>query len=219
MEMTESEIYREWKQSKNPAKQVNILADINRCKPAKIISIIGKIEAAYKKADELVSESAPAEIAPIENAPDVALVEVVPVEIAEPVPAKSADDLDKRLTELYKAGATYKEMTAALSVPISTIRYHLKKLTASGEITNRLSRKNTKPNAQKTHESKPERTGNARETIPADDMMQWLEVLRTCAGMVEGVKITHICANDDSQAEVGFTANGNNYLLRVEVRR
>lgn len=194
MEMTDNEIYRNWKESKDPAKQVKILADMNCCKPAKIIAIIGKMEAAQK-------QTAPAEPVPAES-------------------AESADDLDKRLIELYKSGSTYKEMAAALSVPISTIKYHIKKLTDSGEITNRVLRKNSKANARKAHEPKPERTENALGTIPADDMMQWLEVLRVCAGMVEGgAKITHICANDDSQAEVGFTANGNNYLLRVEVRR
>ncbi len=178
--MTENEIYRDWKQSKDPAKQVKILADINRCKPAEIAAIISKVEAAQNQ--------------------------TVP---AEPVPVKSSDDPDKRLIELYRSGATYKEMAAALSVPFSTIKYHIKKLTDSGKITNRVLRKN----------SNPERPENAPVAFPADDMMQWLEVLRTCVGMVEGgAKITHICVNDGAQAEVGFTANGNTYLLRLEAR-
>ncbi len=90
MKMTDYEIYRDWKESKDPAKQVKILADINRCKPAKIIAIIGRIEAAQK-------QNVSAELVP-----------------AEPVPAGSADDPDKRLIELYRSGATYKEMSAAL---------------------------------------------------------------------------------------------------------
>lgn len=221
MEMTESEIYRDWQQAKDPAKQVRILADINRCKPAKIISIIGKMKAARKKADELVSASAPAETVPAEDSPEVAHAEIAPAEgaepaPAEPAPAKSADDLDKRLIELYKSGTTYAGMADALSVPLTKIKYHLKKLAASGEI--QRTRKNTKPNARKAREPKPERTEKAPVTIPADDMMQWLEVLRSCANMVTGAKITHICANDGSQAEVGFIADGNDYLLRVEVQ-
>ncbi len=198
MEMTDNEIYWDWKESKDQAKQVKILADINHCKPAKIIAIIGRIKAAQ-------NQTVPAEAAPAE-----------PVAV-EPVPAGSAGDPDKRLIELYKSGATYKEMAAALSMPLSTIKYRINKLTASGEITNRVPRKNSKTNAP---EPEPELTANAPATIPADDMMQWLEVLRACTDMVEGgAKITHVCANDDSQAEVGFTANGNTYLLRVEVRR
>ncbi len=193
MEMTDNEIYRDWKESKDPAKQVKILADINGCKPAKIIAIIGKIEAAQKQ--NVSAEPVPAEL----------------------VPAGSADDPDKYLIELYKSGMSYKEMAAALSKPFSTIKYRIKKLTASGKITNRVPRKNSKANVP---EPEPELTENAPATIPADDMMQWLEVLRACTNMVEGgAKITHVCANDDSQAEVGFTANGNTYLLRVEVRR
>ncbi len=193
MEMTDNEIYRDWKESKDPAKQVKILADINGCKPAKIIAIIGKIEAAQKQ--NVSAEPVPAEL----------------------VPAGSADDPDKYLIELYKSGMSYKEMAAALSKPFSTIKYRIKKLTASGKITNRVLRKNSKANVP---EPEPELTENAPATIPADDMMQWLEVLRACTNMVEGgAKITHVCANDDSQAEVGFTANGNTYLLRVEVRR
>ncbi len=58
----------------------------------------------------------------------------------------------------------------------------------------------------------------AQVTIPADDMVQWLEALRACTDMVEGgAKITHICAHNGEQAEVGFTANGKNYLIRLEV--
>ncbi len=198
MEMTDNEIYRDWKESKDPAKQVKILADINGCKPAKIIAIISKIKAAQKQ--NVSAEPVPAE----------------PVTV-EPVPAGSADDPDKRLIELYKSGTSYKEMADTLSMPLSTIKYHIKKLTASGEITNRVLRRNSKANAP---EPEPELTENAPVTIPADDMMQWLEVLRICVGMVEGgAKITHVCANDDSQAEVGFTVNGNTYLLRVEMRR
>lgn len=187
MGMTNNEIYQDWKQSKDPAKQVKILADINRCKPAEIAAIISKIEAAQKQ--------------------------TVP---AEPVSVESADDLDKRLIELYKSGSTYKEMAAALSVPFSTIKYHIKKLTDSGKITNRVLRKNSKANAP---EPEPELTENAPAAFPADDMMQWLEVLRACAGMVEGgAKITHICVNDGAQAEVEFTANGSTYLLSMEAR-
>ncbi len=198
MEMTDYEIYRDWKEAKDPAKQVKILADINRCKPAKIIAIIGRIEAAQKQ--NVSVEPVPAEPVPV-----------------EPIPAGSADDPDKRLIELYRSGATYKEMAAALSMPFSTIKYRIKKLADSGKITNRVTRKNSKANAPKPE---PELTENAPVGIPADDMMQWLEVLRACTDMVEGgAKITHVCANDSSQAEVGFTANGNNYLLRVEVRR
>ncbi len=193
MEMTDNEIYRDWKESKDPAKQVKILADINGCKPAKIIAIIGKIEAAQKQ--NVSAEPVPAEL----------------------VPAGSADDPDKYLIELYKSGTSYKEMADTLSMPLSTIKYRIKKLTASGKITNRVLRKNSKANVP---EPEPELTENAHVGIPADDMMQWLEVLRACTDMVEGgAKITHVCANDDSQAEVGFTANGNTYLLRVEVRR
>ncbi len=202
MNMTDHEIYREWKEAKDQAKQVKILADENCCKQAKIIAIIGKMEAAEKP--PVPAEEAPSKPAPAEPVP------------AEPVPAES-DNLDKRLIELYKSGVTYKEMAAALSMPFSTIKYHIKKLTDSGEITNRVLRKNSKANAP---EPEPELTSNAPLIIPADDMMHWLEVLRACVGMVEGgAKITHVCANDDSQAEVEFTANGNNYLLRVEVRR
>lgn len=204
MEMTDNEIYRDWKEAKDQAKQVRILADMNHCKPAKIIAIISRMKAAEKQTSE--TETASAETVPVEPVS----VETVPT---EPVPAES-DDLDKRLVELYKSGATYKEMVDVLSVPLSKIKYHIQKLTASGEITNRA------PKKSKAIEPKPERTENAPTTIPADDMMGWLEVLRGCVGMVEGgAKITHICANDDSQAEVGFTANGNNYLLRMEVRR
>ncbi len=210
MEMTDYEIYRDWKEAKDPAKQVKILADINRCKPAKIIAIIGRIEAAQKQ--NVSAEPAPAEPVLVEPVP--APAEPVPV---EPIPVGYADDPDKRLIELYRSGATYKEMAAALSMPFSTIKYRIKIPADSGKITNRVTRKNSKANAP---ELKPELTENAPVGIPADDMMQWLEVLRACTDMVEGgAKITHVCANDSSQAEVGFTANGNNYLLRVEVRR
>ncbi len=55
-------------------------------------------------------------------------------------------------------------------------------------------------------------------TIPADDMVQWLEVLRACTDMVEGgAKITLICAVNGGMAEVGFTADGKKYLIKLEV--
>ncbi len=198
MEMTDKEIYRNWKEAKNPAAQVKILADINGCKPAEISAIIRKIEAAQNQTDP---------------------VPTVPVTTEPADPAPSADDLDKRLIELYNSGTSYKEIAAALPVPMGTIKHRLKKLTASGEITNRVPRKK-KPGKSAPAEPKQERTKNAPATIAADDMMQWLDVLKACVEMVEGVaKITHICANDGAQAEVGFTADGNNYLLRVEARK
>ncbi len=196
MEMTDKEIYRNWKESKNPSTQVKILADINGCKPSEISAIIRKVEAAQNQ-----TEPVPAE------AP-------VPEEPANPAP--SADDLDKRLTELYKSGASYKEIAAALPASMGTIKYHLKKLDVSGKITRRNKKMSGKPAPA---EPKQERTENVPVTIPADDMMQWIEALRACTDMVEGgAKITHICANDGAQAEVGFTANGKNYLIRLEVR-
>ncbi len=195
MEMTDKEIYRNWKESKNPAAQVKILADINGCKPSEITAIIRKVEAAQNQTKPVPAAPAPEEPAN---------------------PALSADDLDKRLIELYNSGAAYKEMTAALSVPIGVVKYHLKKLSASGEIT--CCRKK-KPGKPASAEPNRERTENVPVTIPADDMVQWIEALRACTDMVEGgAKITHICANDGAQAEVGFTANGKNYLIKLEVQ-
>ncbi len=198
MEMTDKEIYRNWKESKNPAAQVKILADINGCKPAEISAIIRRVEAAQKQTEPVPTEA--------------------PVTTEPANPAPSADDLDKRLTELYNSGASYKEIAAAMPVSMGTIKYRLKKLTASGEITNRVPRKK-KPGKSAPAEPKQELTENAPVTIPADDMVQWLEALRACTDMVEGgAKITHICAHNGEQAEVGFTANGKNYLIRLEVR-
>ncbi len=44
MEMTDNEIYRNWKESKNPSAQVKVLAELNGCDPDKISAIIRKVD-------------------------------------------------------------------------------------------------------------------------------------------------------------------------------
>lgn len=45
MQMTEEEIYRDWKQAKYKTKQIGVLADLNQCKRADIEAIIRAHEA------------------------------------------------------------------------------------------------------------------------------------------------------------------------------
>lgn len=102
MYMTDSEIYRVYRQAKHKSRQIGILADLNGCSTEEIEAVIAK----YEKQNEVT--------APVEAPPP----EAPPPEQAETgyVLSRLYEELDQLNAEIRRLEEQYKETTIAIKV-------------------------------------------------------------------------------------------------------
>ena len=102
MYMTDSEIYRDYRQARHKSRQIGILTDLNGCSKEEIEAVIAK----YEKQNEVT--------APVEAPPP----EAPPPEQAETgyVPSRRYEELDRLNAEIRWLEEQYKETTIAIKV-------------------------------------------------------------------------------------------------------
>lgn len=102
MYMTDSEIYRDYRQARHKSRQIGILADLNGCSKEEIEAVIAK----YEKQNEVT--------APVEAPPP----EAPPPEQAETgyVLSRLYEELDRLNAEIRQREEQYKETTIAIKV-------------------------------------------------------------------------------------------------------
>ena len=102
MYMTDSEIYRDYRQARHKSRQIGILADLNGCSKEEIEAIIAK----YERQNEVT--------APVETL----LPETPPPEQAETgyVLSRLYEELDRLNAEIHRLEERYKETTIAIRV-------------------------------------------------------------------------------------------------------
>lgn len=95
--MTDSEIYRDYRQARHKSRQIGILADLNGCSKEEIEAIITK----YEKQNEVTTP-----------------VEALPPEQAETgyVLSRLYEELDRLNAEIRRLEERYKETTIAIKV-------------------------------------------------------------------------------------------------------
>ncbi len=122
LNMTKAEIYREYKQAKNPKLQIGILADLNGVQPAVIRAIVEKMAAL--ETDKLAPET----------------------EAVEPIVETTADISPmEKIVELYKAGKTYRQISEELDITLGIAANRISRLLRDGLIQYRLPRKENAP--------------------------------------------------------------------------
>ncbi len=204
-EMTNAEIYKNWKEAASPTKQLRILADINETTVATIQHIID--EERVKEEAKRQNIKAPEPVEPVTEQPE-------PVEpVAEqPKPAETVAEQSKpaehpkkrkpRLTKekvdtianLYIEGLNVEQIAERVGVGRSTASRYLRKLREDGKLQ--------------------------LIAIPAkqgcSNMCGWTDRLREIARDTEGYEKTVMILGNEDHASVKFKAGGVTYRLSIE---